>query len=208
MIAVLLAAVFSVSAATGMRVQAAAPEAALGFSAQAAKAEGAGLRPYTETELCCMAKYYYMRTSQSGVYPTEVEIEQQDGNYLISVWENRAGTDQDSLSRYDARYSVDVYGKGTYVSKGEEIDLTVYSKVYTSSELCRLAQDYYYKMNDFYPPDAESKENGDGTFTIRLYELIYDDGGTTHTATCGWYTVDVCGMGTDDMTGTRIDINP
>ena len=77
-----------------------------------------------------------------------------------------------------------------------------------SEELCRLAQNYYFKMNDFYPPNADAKDNGDGTFTICLYESICDDEGNPHTSTCGWYTVDACGMGTDDLTGARVDINP
>ena len=189
--------------------KAAESEKAVGAGAMAAKAENADQREYSDTELCSMAKYFYMRTSESGVYPTIVEIEeQQDGNRLISLWEKKPGPDQESFPRYDARYSVDVYGKGVYVSKGEEIDLAVYSKVYSSDELCRLAQNYYYKMNDFYPPNADAKDNGDGTFTICLYESICDEEGTPHTSTCGWYTVDVCGMGTDDLTGARVDINP
>ena len=233
MVAVFLIAVFGVSAAVGMPVRAAGTEDYVESDAVAAvtegtvepdagtedalellragatKAERADGRIYTDSELCSMAKYFYMRTSESGVYPTIVEIEeQQDGNRLISLWEKKPGPDQESFPRYDARYSVDVYGKGVYVSKGEEIDLAVYSKVYSSDELCRLAQNYYYKMNDFYPPNADAKDNGDGTFTICLYESICDEEGTPHTSTCGWYTVDVCGMGTDDLTGARVDINP
>ena len=131
-----------------------------------------------------------------------------DGTRLISLWEQKPAVNQDISPKFDARYSVNVYGKGIYVSKGEEIDLTVYSKVYTPEELCRLAQNYYFERNDFYPPNADAKDNGDGTFTICLYESICDDGGNTHTSTCGWYTVDACGMGTDDLTGARVDINP
>ena len=195
-IAVLLIAVFGVSPAAGMTVQ-------------AAKAEKADQRAYTDTELCSMAKYFYMRTSESRTYPAEAEIEQQkDGTRLISLWEKTPGTDRDRLSRFDARYIVDVYGKGVYVSKGDEIDLTVYSKVYTPEELCKLAQNYYFKKNDFYPPNADAKDNGDGTCTIRLYESICDEEGNTHTSTCGWYTVDACGIGTDDMTCAKVDINP
>ena len=196
-IAVFLIAVSGVSTAAGMQVQ-----------AGAAKAENADQRVYTDSELCSMAKYYYMRTSDSRVYPADVEIEhQQDDTCLISLWEKKTVTDPDA-PRYDARYSVNVYGKGVYVSNGEKIDLTVYSKVYSAEELCRLAQNYYFKMNDFYPPNADAKDNGDGTFTICLYESICDDEGNPHTSTCGLYTVDVCGMGTDDMNGARVDINP
>ena len=156
-----------------------------------------------------MAKYFYMRTSESRAYPIQVQIEEQkDGTRLISLWEQKPAMNQDISPKFDARYSVNVYGKGIYVSKGEEIDLTVYSKVYTPEELCRLAQNYYFERNDFYPPNADAKDNGDGTFTICLYESICDDGGNTHTSTCGWYTVDACGMGTDDLTGARVDINP
>ena len=208
---VFLIAVSGVSTAAGMRVQAAGNEETLELRAQAsaAKAENADQRVYTDSELCSMAKYYYMRTSSSRVYPAVVEIEhKEDDTCLISLWEKKPGPEQDPSARYDARYSVNVYGKGVYVSKGEEIDLTVYSKVYSAEELCRLAQNYYFKMNDFYPPNADAKDNGDGTFTICLYESICDDEGNPHTSTCGWYTVDVCGMGTDDMNGARVDINP
>ena len=180
-----------------------------GMSAQAAKAEKSGQRVYTDTELGCMAKYYYMRTGAGKVYPAAAVVEEQkDGTWQISLWEKGPVAGQDSGSDCDARYHVDGYGKGTDAGSGSKIDLTVYSKVYTAAELCKLAQNYYYENNDFYPPDADAKDNGDGTFTIRLYESIRDDGGTTHTATCGWYTVDVCGMGKDDLTDARVDINP
>ena len=111
MVAVFLIAVFGVSAAVGMPVRAAGTEdfvesdavAAVTegtvepdagtedalelLRAGAAKAERADGRIYTDSELCSMAKYFYMRTSESGVYPTIVEIEeQQDGNRLISLW--------------------------------------------------------------------------------------------------------------------------
>ena len=208
-IAVLLVSIFGVSPAALMRVQAAESEKAVGAGAMAAKAENADQREYSDTELCSMAKYFYMRTSESRAYPIQVQIEEQkDGTRLISLWEQKPAVNQDISPKFDARYSVNVYGKGIYVSKGEEIDLTVYSKVYTPEERCRLAQNYYFERNDFYPPNADAKDNGDGTFTICLYESICDDGGNTHTSTCGWYTVDACGMGTDDLTGARVDINP
>ena len=90
---------------------------------------------------------------------------------------------------------------------GKEIDLTLYSKVYTADELCKLAQNHYYKTNDFYPPNVSYTANKDGTYTICMFEMIEDDGGTPHSATCGWYTVNVCGVGTDDLMMQNIDLN-
>ena len=86
-------------------------------------------------------------------------------------------------------------------------DLTLYSKVYTADELCKLAQNHYYKTNDFYPPNVSYTANKDGTYTICMFEMIEDDGGTPHSATCGWYTVNVCGVGTDDLMMQNIDLN-
>ena len=64
-IAVLLVSIFGVSPAALMRVQAAESEKAVGAGAMAAKAENADQREYSDTELCSMAKYFYMRTSES-----------------------------------------------------------------------------------------------------------------------------------------------
>ena len=106
-----------------------------------------------------------------------------------------------------AQYSIGTDAKGTDTVFGKEIDLTLYSKVYTPDELCKLAQNHYYKMNDFYPPNVSYTANKDGTYTICMFEMIEDDGGTPHSATCGWYTVNVCGVGTDDMMMQNIDLN-
>lgn len=40
----------------------------------------------------------------------------------------------------------------------------------TPEQLCVLAQEYYKRNYDFYPPEAAFTDNGDGTYTIRLYE--------------------------------------
>ena len=47
----------------------------------------------------------------------------------------------------------------------------------------------------------------DGLCNPKSLEMIEDDGGTPHSATCGWYTVNVCGVGTDDLMMQNIDLN-
>lgn len=42
----------------------------------------------------------------------------------------------------------------------------------TPEQLCVLAQEYYKRNYDFYPPEAAFTDNGDGTYTIRLYENV------------------------------------
>ena len=74
----------------------------------------------------------------------------------------------------------------------------------TPEQLCLLAQEYYSRNHGFYPPEADCVDNGDGSYTIHLYEIVRLDGGESHTATSAWYTVDACGVGTDDITGEPV----
>ena len=182
-----------------------------GRAAQAAVKGGARAQQtvYTPQDLCSMAKYYYKKTAGSGFYPPEaVCTEESDGTYTINLRERvEDGHGEFHYASY-ASYNVDSTGKGQETTLGNPVDFTVYSKVYTPERLCRLAQDYYYRMNDFYPPNATYTANADGTYTICLYEVIKDNGSSEHSATCGWFTVDVCGIGQDDIMLQAIDINP
>ena len=177
-------------------------------AAAAARAENAELREYTPGELSCMSQYYYKRTSESGFYPPKVSCRDMgNGLYEIILFEEVKEADGTVHSTTYAQYSIGTDAKGTDTVFGKEIDLTLYSKVYTPEELCKLAQNHYYKTNDFYPPNVSYTVNKDGTYTICMFEMIEDDGGTPHSATCGWYTVNVCGIGTDDMMMQAIDLN-
>ena len=182
--------------------------AGTGAAAAAARAENAELREYTPGELSCMSQYYYKRTSESGFYPPKVSCQDLgDGFYEILLFDEVKGEDGTTHNTSCAQYRVGTDAKGTDTVFGKEIDLTLYSKVYTADELCKLAQNHYYKTNDFYPPNVSYTANKDGTYTICMFEMIEDDGGTPHSATCGWYTVNVCGVGTDDLMMQNIDLN-
>ena len=182
--------------------------AGTGAAAAAARAENAELREYTPGELSCMSQYYYKRTSESGFYPPKVSCRDMGtGLYEIILFEEVKEADGTDHSTTYAQYSIGTDAKGTDTIFGKAIDLTLYSKVYTPDELCKLAQNHYYKTNDFYPPNVSYTVNKDGTYTICMFEMIEDDGGTPHSATCGWYTVNVCGIGTDDMMMQAIDLN-
>lgn len=182
--------------------------AGTGAAAAAARAENAELREYTPGELSCMSQYYYKRTSESGFYPPKVSCRDMgNGLYEIILFEEVKEADGTVHSTTYAQYSIGTDAKGTDTVFGKEIDLTLYSKVYTPEELCKLAQNHYYKTNDFYPPNVSYTVNKDGTYTICMFEMIEDDGGTPHSATCGWYTVNVCGVGTDDLMMQTIDLN-
>ena len=156
-----------------------------------------------------MAKYYYKKTSKDGYYPPIAECtEEADGTYTIGLRERVDDGNGDYHFATYAWYNVNADGKGQDTMTGSSVDFTRYCKVYTPEELCKLAQDYYYRMYDFYPPDASYTSNTDGTYTICLFEIVKEDGNIEHSATCGWYTVDVCGMGQDDIMAQTVDINP
>lgn len=80
------------------------------------------------------------------------------------------------------------------------------SKTYTPEELCKMAQEYYNRKNNYYPPVADYEEIEEGRYRLHLYEIVDDGGGITHTATSAWYTVDAHGRGTDDIYGNEIDL--
>lgn len=76
----------------------------------------------------------------------------------------------------------------------------------SASEIGRMAQMYYYRHHNFYPPVADVEPNGDGTFSVHLYEIVNNGDGTYHTATSAWYTVDASGIGADDLFGDPVDL--
>ena len=80
------------------------------------------------------------------------------------------------------------------------------SKIYTPDELCKMAQEYYNRHKNFYPPIADYQAKEGGKYQIHLYEVVDDGNGTTHTATSAWYTVDAHGVGTDDIYGEAVDL--
>lgn len=77
----------------------------------------------------------------------------------------------------------------------------------TPDELCSMAQSYYEKHYDYFPPEVEYTENFNGTITIHLYEIVDDGGGTYHTATSAWYTVNEYGVGFNEITNEKVDLN-
>ena len=76
----------------------------------------------------------------------------------------------------------------------------------TPEQLCLLAQKYYERHQGFFPPETEWIDNGNGSYTIHLFETVTLDGGLSHTATSAWYTVDAHGVGSDDITGEPVDL--
>ena len=80
------------------------------------------------------------------------------------------------------------------------------SKTYTPEELCKMAQKYYNRHNNYYPPIADYETKEGEKYTIHLYEIVDDENGYTHTATSAWYTVDAHGTGTNDISGEEVDL--
>ena len=72
------------------------------------------------------------------------------------------------------------------------------------AELKRMAQLHYKRISGFYPPEADAEDNGDGTYTVHLYEIVPNGDGTYHTATSAWYTVNAAGVGVDGLFGSKV----
>ena len=78
----------------------------------------------------------------------------------------------------------------------------------SEAELKRMAQMHYKRVSGFYPPEADAEDNGDGTYTVHLYEIVPNGDGTYHTATSAWYTVNAAGVGVDDIFGNTVKLLP
>jgi hypothetical protein len=78
----------------------------------------------------------------------------------------------------------------------------------SEAELNRMAQMHYKRISGFYPPEADAEDNGDGTYTVHLYEIVPNGDGTYHTATSAWYTVNAAGVGVDDIFGNTVKLLP
>lgn len=76
----------------------------------------------------------------------------------------------------------------------------------STEELGRMAQMHYKRLSGYYPPEADVEDNGDGTYSVHLYEIVNDGNNAYHTATSAWYTVDAFGYGVDDIFGTEVDL--
>ena len=76
----------------------------------------------------------------------------------------------------------------------------------SEAELKRMAQMHYKRVSGFYPPEADAEDNGDGTYTVHLYEIVPNGDGTYHTATSAWYTVNASGVGVDALFGTEVNL--
>ncbi|MBQ7564266.1 MAG: hypothetical protein IJT16_09785, partial [Lachnospiraceae bacterium] len=76
------------------------------------------------------------------------------------------------------------------------------SSGYTNAQLCKMAQDYYERHNNYRPPIAEVDSTEGNNVTIHLYEVM---GG--HTATSAWYVINRnTSKGYDDIFGDSIDL--
>ena len=80
------------------------------------------------------------------------------------------------------------------------------SKTYTPDELCKMAQEYYNRHKNYYPPEVDCEVLEDGRYRIHLYEKVDNGDGSWHTATSAWYTVDAHGKGSEDVLGEEIDL--
>ncbi len=78
----------------------------------------------------------------------------------------------------------------------------------SEAELKRMAQMHYKRVSGFYPPEADAEDNGDGTYTVHLYEIVPNGDGTYHTATSAWYTVNAAGVGVDNIFGNTVKLLP
>ena len=93
---------------------------------------------------------------------------------------------------------------GVYLFEPHSYLLPLGDAPYTAEELARWGQLYYFRETGFYPPKADAVANGDGSFTIHLYEIVEIDDCNAHTATSAWYTVGADGRGYNDISGEAV----
>lgn len=87
----------------------------------------------------------------------------------------------------------------------QDKEQTVQTAAMEGGELLAMARAAYEKETGFLAPEAECVDNGDGTYTIHLYEIVQGED-DWHTATSCWYTVNAFGEGTDDVMESQIQL--
>lgn len=150
------------------------------------------------------------------VYIVNMESLKKDGNgYKAEVICNQDGEDiSDCFKHMNIKFSLGFVevtverndeGGDDYIPvsliDGDYFFIEPFVKESYYNFLCTEAMIYYRNKNDICPPDVSYEINQDGTMSIHLFELLED-----HTATYAWYTVDLSGNGTDDMTGEKIHL--
>lgn len=187
------------------------------------------LEPYEgDIELHCMFRSsdpeYY-----EEVFLLDLDTAEKDGDYVVKIHavERESGEDVShwfrslTLSEVQGAYIMTVKRDESTLAGGSEdnilsgsylLEPRVYLTAlaegpYTPEELGVFAQRYYLAKTGFYPPVADVEDNGDGTWTVHLYEVVSLDG-AEHTATSAWYTVDAYGVGFDVITEAEVDLIP
>ncbi len=94
---------------------------------------------------------------------------------------------------------------GSYLLEPKSYPCPAEDGPYSAEELGKWAQFYYFRNYGYFPEEAETVVNGDGSVTVHLFEIVEVDG-LSHTATSAWYTVDQYGTGTNDITGETVDL--
>ena len=72
---------------------------------------------------------------------------------------------------------------------------------YTTSELQKMALDYYEAKTGYRPNSVSLQVNADGSISIQLYDTMGD-----HNSTSDWYTVDKNTATGTDIMGNKIDL--
>lgn len=117
------------------------------------------------------------------------------------------GSSNNLLSgRYTMKQGAALAAAAALLSEREQTDRADARAEFTPEELCAMAQEYYSRHFDFFPPEADCVKNDNSTYTIHLYEIVDDGRSLSHTATSAWYTVDASGIGSNDITGDAVDL--
>lgn len=132
-------------------------------------------------------------------YPDRVVMEVERNTDLL------AGGTSDNLETGEYTLTASDWKPGS-APAGEKQAETDSLAPWQDRELAAMARAYYQKEANFLAPETECVDNGDGTLTIHLYEMVQDDEETSHTGTSAWYTVDAYGKGKDDVFGNEVKL--
>ncbi len=124
-----------------------------------------------------------------------------DGQTIYSEWV----TDEVSAAEID-RITADT-GDATNTSNASNASNTTANETEDEikARLVKWAKAYIEQFGTS-PQYYDCEANGDGTYTIHVYDIVeHEDEG--HTATTNWLYVDANGKGTD-LLGEEVDIHP
>ena len=162
-------------------------------------------------------KLYILEPAMNDIGKSVIEVNKitdLEGNDLTEGFKTlRVRTYEDHITLVVKREKKSLAGgeednilTGTYMFEPKSYLAPEKAGPYTPEELTAWARIEYFTENAYYPPEAVTEENSNGTVTIQLYENTEAGELPAHRSVYALYVLDADGNGFDAVTGKEVSL--